>query len=66
MSSKTINLVLGKNLIDKGIENLYDIVKFGASEIKNKNIQRVLDSDIVNYVAEGAESRVQNQRNKLK
>ena len=61
MGSKAINLVIGKKLIDKGIESLTDIVKFGASKIKNKNIQRALDSDIANYVVEEVQNRAQNQ-----
>ena len=40
MGSKVIHSVLGKKLIDKGIESLPDIVKFGALKIKNKNIRR--------------------------
>ena len=65
MGSKAINSVLEKKLIDKGIKSLPDIVKFGASEIKNKNIQRVLDSDIANYVVGEAQNRAQNQLNNL-
>ena len=61
MGSKAINLVLGKKLIDKGIESLTDIVKFGASKIKNKNIQCALDSDIASYVVEEVQKRAQNQ-----
>ena len=40
MGLKAVNSVLGKKLIDKIIERLPDIVKFGASKIKNKNIQQ--------------------------
>ena len=65
MGSKAINLVLGKKLVDKRIESLPDIVIFGASKIKNKNIQRALDSDIANYVVEEAQNRAQNQLNNL-
>ena len=65
MGSKAINLVLGKKLVDKRVESLPDIVKFGASKIKNKNIQRALDSDIANYVVEEAQNRAQNQLNNL-
>ena len=50
MGSKAINSVLGKKLIDKGIENISNIVRYGSSKIKNKNVQRALDSDIVNYI----------------
>ena len=60
MGSKAIKLVLRKKLIDKRIESLPGIVKFGASKIENKNIQRALDSDIANYVVEEAQNRAQN------
>ena len=65
MGSKAINSVLGKKLIDKGIESLPDIIKLGTSKIKNKNIRRALDSDIANYVVEEAQNRAQNQLNNL-
>ena len=39
-----------KNLIDKGIENIPALVKYGTS--KNKNVQQALNSDIANYVIE--------------
>lgn len=32
--------------MDKEIENIPNLVKQGASKIKNKNIQRALDSEI--------------------
>ena len=65
MDSKAINSVLGRKLIDKRIESLPDIVKFGASKIKNKYIQQALDSDIANYIVEEAQNRAQNQLNNL-
>ena len=66
MGSKAINSVLGKKLIDKvKVESLPDIVKSGSSKIKNKNIQRALDSDIANHVVEEAQNREQNQPNNL-
>ena len=65
MDSKAINSVLGRKLIDKRIESLPDIVKFGASKIKNKYIQQALDSDIANYIVEEVQNRAQNQLNNL-
>ena len=65
MGSKAINWLFGKKLIDKGIESLPDIVRFGALKIKNRNIRRALDSDIANYVVEEAQNRAQNQLNNL-
>ena len=39
MGSIAINSVLGKKLIDKGIEQVPDLYRYGTSKIKNKNIQ---------------------------
>ena len=52
MGSKAINSVLEKKLIDKGIENIPNLVRYGSSKIKNKNVLRVLNSDIANYIVE--------------
>ena len=49
MGSKAISSVIGKKLIDKGIENIPNIFKHGLSKIKNKNVQRALNSDIADY-----------------
>ena len=57
--------MLGKRLIDKGIESLPDIVKFDASKVKNKNIQRALDSNIAKYVVKEAQNKAQEQLNNL-
>ena len=39
MGSKAINSVTGKKIIDKGIENIPNIFKYGISKIKNINVQ---------------------------
>ena len=49
--------MLGKKLIDKGIENIPNVVRYGSSKIKNKNIQRALDSDIANYIVEETQKK---------
>ena len=48
MGSKATNSVLRRKLIDKGIENIPNLVRYGSSKIKNKNVQRALNSDIAN------------------
>ena len=58
MGSKAINSVSGKKLINTGIENIANMVKNGASKIRNKNVQRVLNSDIANYVVEETQRKV--------
>ena len=52
MRYKAINSVIGKKLIDKGIQNIPNLVKYDSSKIKNKNIQQALISDIANYLVE--------------
>ena len=65
MGSKAINSVLGKKLIDKGIENIPNLVRYGSSKIKNKNVQRALNSDISNYVVEETQNKAKNRVNDL-
>ena len=65
MGSKAINSVLGQKLIDKGIENIPNLVRYGSSKIKNKNVQQALDSDIANYIVEETQNKAQNKLNNL-
>ena len=61
MGSKAINTVLGKKKIDKRIENITNLVRYGSS----KNVQRTLDPDIANYVVEETQNRAKNKLNNL-
>ena len=54
-----------KKLIDKGVENIPNIVRYGSSKIKNKNVQRALNSDIANYVVEETQNKAKNKVNDL-
>ena len=65
MGSKAINTELGKKKIDKQIENITNLVRYGSSKIKNKNVQRTLDPDIANYVVEETQNRAKNKLNNL-
>ena len=65
MGSRAINSVLGKKLIDKGIENIPNIVRYGSSKIKNINVQRSLNSDIASYVVEETQNKAKNKLNNL-
>ena len=65
MGSKAINFVIGKKIIEKGIENIPNIFKYGVSKIKNKNVQRALESDIADYVAEEAQNQTKNKLNNI-
>ena len=60
MSSKAINSAIGKKLIDKGIQNIPNIFKYGVSKIKNTNVQRGLNSDMADYVIEVTQNQAKN------
>ena len=63
--SKAINSVLGKKLIDKGIENIPNLYRYGTSKIKNKNVQRALNSDVANCVVEETQNKAKNKLTNL-
>ena len=65
MGSKAINSVLRKKLIDKQIENIPNLVRYGSLKIKNKNIQQALDSDIANYIVEETQNKAKDKLNNL-
>ena len=65
MGSKAINSVLRKKLIGKGIKNIPNIARYGLSKIKNKNVQRGLNSDIASYVVEETQNKAKNKLNNL-
>ena len=49
----------------KGIKNILRLVKYETSKIKNKIIQRALNSDIANYVAEETQNKAKNKLSNL-
>ena len=51
---KALSSEFGKKLINKGIDNIPNIFKFGVSKIKNKNAQRALNSEIADLIVNGA------------
>ena len=52
IGSKAINFSLGKKLINKGIDSIPSIFKYGVSKIKNKDVKRAMSSDIANMVVD--------------
>ena len=65
MGSKALKSSFGKRLINKGIENIPNIFKFGVSKIKNKNLKRALDSEVADMVVEEAQKKVANKCDSL-
>ena len=65
MGSKAINSVLGKTIIDKGIEEIPNCFRYGASKIKNKNVKRGLNSDIANYLVVETQSKAKDKLSNL-
>ena len=57
---KSINSAFGKKIIDEGIKQVPNLYKYETSKIKNKNVRKVLDSDIAIYAVTEAQSRAKN------
>ena len=57
MGSKALNSLFDKRLINKGIDNIPNIFKFGVSKIKNKNLKRAIDSEVADMVAEETQKK---------
>ena len=58
LGSKVLGSDIGKKLINKGIDSIPKIFKFGASKIKNKTVNRALNSEITDLVVNEAQNRV--------
>ena len=65
LGSKAIGSEFGKKLINKGIDNIPNLFNFGISKIKNKNIKRVMESDIAKMVVDEAANRAKNKYENL-
>ena len=61
--SKAINSEFGKKLINKGIDSIPNVFKFGASKVKNKNINKALNSQIADMVVSEAQGRARKKYN---
>ena len=65
LESKAVGSEFGKKPINKGIDNISNIFKFGVSKIKNKNVKNVLSSDIADMVVDEAQNRAKNRYDSL-
>ena len=58
MGWKAINSSLGKKLINKGIDSIPSIFKYGVSKIKNKDVKRAMSSVIANMVVGETQNKI--------
>ena len=63
LGAKALGLEYGKKLINKGINNMPNLFKFGASKIKNKNGKRALNSETTDLVVNKAQGRARKKIN---
>ena len=63
LGSKALGSELGKRLINKGIDNIPNLLKFGASKVKNKNVKKALESEIADMVVNEAQGRARKKYN---
>ena len=63
LGSKALSSEFGKKLINQGIDNIPNIFKFGVSKIKNKNAQKVLNSEKEDLVVNEAQGRARKKNN---
>ena len=61
LGSKAIGSEFGKKIINKGIDNIPNIFRFGVSKIKNKNVKKILSSDIADMVVDETQNRAKNK-----
>ena len=61
LGSKAIGSEFGKKIINKGIDNIPDIFKFGVSKIKIKKVKKILSSDIADMVVDETQNRAKNK-----
>ena len=65
MESRALNSSIGRKLINKGIDNIPNIFKFGASKIKNKNVQKALQSEIADMIVQEGQNKLKNKYGSL-
>ena len=63
LGSTALGSEFGKKLINKGIDNIPSLFKFGASKVKNKNVKKAFDSEIADMVVSEAQGRARKKYN---
>ena len=65
LGSRALGSEIGKKIINKGIDSIPNIFKFGASKIRNKNVQKALQSEIADMVVQEAQNKAKNKYDSL-
>ena len=65
LGTKGLGSEFGKKIINKTIDNIPSIFKFGVSKIKNKNFRKAMTSDIADMVVDKAQNRAKNRYKSL-
>ena len=61
LGSKALGSDIGKKKINKGIDNIPNIFKFGRSKVKTKRIKQVLESEIADMVVSKAQNKARKK-----
>ena len=61
LGSKAISSEIGEKIINEGIKHAPDL--YGTKKVKNKNLKKALESDIVNYAVKKAQKELFNCQN---
>ena len=61
LSLRALGSDIGKKIINKGMDNIPNIFRFGRSKVKNKNIKKALESEIADLVVSEAQNKVRKK-----
>ena len=65
LGTKSLGSEFGTKIINKTIDNIPSIFKFGVSKIKNRNVRKAMTSHIANMVVDEAQNRAKNRYKSL-
>ena len=65
LGSQAINSTIGKKLIDKGINSIPNIFRFGRKKVKNKKLKKILKSDVADLVVNETQKKVRQKYDDL-
>ena len=65
LGSRGFSSEFGRKLINKGIDIIPNIFKFGASKLKNKNVRRAMQSEIADMIVQEAQNQAKNKYDSL-